>query len=109
MSSLTKDNINQQAINEDHIHSLEIYEGIQQCLGDQDIEEECQSNFPSNISFLKLLFQDETCPSIRLEFFEDQEYTLAEIHHEEQLVGIEGCFLIPLNQQETFFSIFRIM
>jgi len=29
MSSLTKDNIDQKSIDEDHIHSLELYEGIQ--------------------------------------------------------------------------------
>ena len=42
MSSLAEDNIDQHLFDESHIHSLELYEGIQQCLRDQDIDEECQ-------------------------------------------------------------------
>ena len=53
------------------------------------------------------MFQDEGCPSICSEFFEDQEHTIAEIHHEERLVAIQGCFLIPPNQQEPIFHYFQ--
>lgn len=39
--------------------------------------------------------------------FENQEHTLPKIHNEERLVAIEGCFLIPTNQQEIIFHDFQ--
>ena len=106
MFSLTEDNINKKSIDEYHDHSLELYEGIQQCSRYQDIDEECHSDSSSKISFLEFLFQEETGSSICSEFFEDQEHTLAEINHEEQPIAIERCFLIPLNQQVLIFHDF---